>query len=61
MSEEKTEVIDVTGEVVQIDKALSQLPLGRQEHAVLVAHLNRIILAINSKDGFCKIKEPSEQ
>lgn len=61
MSEEKTEVIDVTGEILQIDKALSQLPAARQEHAVLVSHLNRIIMAVNSSDGFCQIKEPTEQ
>lgn len=58
MSEEK---IDVTQEVVAIDNALDRLQTGRSEHHQLVAHLNRIILAVNSKDGFCKMKEPSEQ
>ena len=57
MSEEKTEVIDVTGEVKQVDDIQRSLKLIAPEHEILQKNLIRIISAVNSGSGFSKTLE----
>lgn len=53
--------MDVTQEIALIDEALDRVQTDRKEHLRLVNYLNTVILAVNSEDGFCRIKEPTEQ
>ena len=58
--EESKQVMDVTNDLINVAKAIRTVQGTADIHEQLKVSIQRILQAVNSPDGFCKVGEQSD-